>query len=1067
MNRGRFLKAVSMFVTTVIAMSGLPSMVLADVISAPTYYTVQTNLSYEIITDVTSSWINHESVDFVVTNTGDETIHNWYITFNTPYVIDNIWNGAMYETDGNGTYTITSNGWNQDIHPGESVTVGATFSSATETEVSIDPQWYLLNTQATVLDASQYTLDYIEYSAWESGFTGQLTLTPMLDCQHWQLSFDSNREITAVSSAVLNSEGDYSYEITHDENNMRLFANSTYNFGIQGVSSEESLTLSNVELTAVDLAYYLTDDVDGNGVPDYIDFMGGSVIVSPTPTPTETPTTTPTEEPTGTPTTEPSETETPTPTEEPTPTPVIDYDLDRDLDGLPDYIEEQIGTDPLKADTDDDGLSDYIEAMIGYNPTNSDTNENGITDGNEDYDNDGISNVQELSIGTNMAMEDTDGDQLNDGDEINTYGTDPLVPDTDGDGIKDGDEISIGKNPSDSSDGATRIPQAFTQTINNPEDASITSVDVTISVANKINRVVDVNDYYNVDVYSTGVNGRIGSPLNFECEEDFDTATVVIHYDEASLGETSEEDLGVLWYDEETGFYIVQEQAVIDTTDNTVTLVLDHFSTYVLVDLNKWNNPQIMPMVSTTSSIRTVTWSTRGVLYDAFPIYETNAEGELVFTGRYSGGTIAPERNERNAWNEYLAIHPNDVCVETVNMRAIRFSFGGMDYVYTWKVYTADAPDTDNDQDGVPDAFETNGVYAYGQDNVFYTSLTSSEDRDGDNVYDLNEYRSIYVVSKSSEDSSISVRRISSAGQEVLESDSYFYELAVSYVDSVLDPGETFAFCTPRSNPNNSDTDDDDSEDDVDAYPWVQNPLINYIIYGIENNDDVLSISVQAYENLFESNDMEYITIYMQSKTQFADFWRSMKSWIPFGEDGVIRADKEYYRGVDNMIIICHGSIEYGTMFNPNSYPNGYEDHMFGIDFLDLRDSQSAHINVVDFCSCYSAYDVDFDDSVFSPAEGIVTFCNVDFSYGYCGPCRACDGIRYLSSHLTSDCVGYYCFSRNSEFDNNNPLRNISSHIAVSPDHTANVILWDNQFQFHRDTACYYVMVHSRASAGE
>ena len=87
MNIRRFSKAVSMFVTTVIAMSGLPSMVLADVISAPTYYTVQTNLSYEITTNVTSSWINHESVDFVVTNTGDETIHNWYITFNTPYAI--------------------------------------------------------------------------------------------------------------------------------------------------------------------------------------------------------------------------------------------------------------------------------------------------------------------------------------------------------------------------------------------------------------------------------------------------------------------------------------------------------------------------------------------------------------------------------------------------------------------------------------------------------------------------------------------------------------------------------------------------------------------------------------------------------------------------------------------------------------------------------------------------------------------------------------------------------------------------------------------------------------------
>ena len=38
------------------------------------------------------------------------------------------------------------------------------------------------------------------------------------------------------------------------------------------------------------------------------------------------------------------------------------------MDALPDYIEEQLGTDPLKADTDDDGLSDYIEVAIDYDP---------------------------------------------------------------------------------------------------------------------------------------------------------------------------------------------------------------------------------------------------------------------------------------------------------------------------------------------------------------------------------------------------------------------------------------------------------------------------------------------------------------------------------------------------------------------------------------------------------------------------------------------------------------------------------------------------------------------------
>ena len=165
MSGSRFSKLISVVITGVIAISGLPSMVLADMINAPTYYSVQSELDYEITTNITSSWSNHESIDLVLTNTGSDTIHNWYLTFNTPYNIENIWNSTINETDGNGTYTITSNGWNQDIHTGESVTIGITFSSDTETELSVDPTWYLLNTQATVVDASQYTLEYTEYSA--------------------------------------------------------------------------------------------------------------------------------------------------------------------------------------------------------------------------------------------------------------------------------------------------------------------------------------------------------------------------------------------------------------------------------------------------------------------------------------------------------------------------------------------------------------------------------------------------------------------------------------------------------------------------------------------------------------------------------------------------------------------------------------------------------------------------------------------------------------------------------------------------------------------------------------
>ena len=825
MNQGRFSKVVSILVTGIIAMSGLPSAVLADVINSPTYYSVQSELDYEITTNITSSWINHESIDLVLTNTGSETIHNWYLTFYTPYSIENIWNGAVYETDGNGTYTITSNGWNQDIHTGETVTVGITFYSDTEIELSSDPEWFLLNTQATVVDSSQYTLEYLEYSAWETGFTGQLTLTPQVDCQHWELSFDSNREITAVSSAVLISEDDYSYSITHDENNMRLFADNSYNFGIQGVNTEDPLELLNIELTVVDLAYNLTDDADGNGTPDYLDVIGGGSIIEPTPTPTpvptdvptesptETPTTTPTEEPTGTPTTLPTNTEAPTneptavpteeptttpsgipsatvtPTEEPSPTPVVDYESDQDQDGLPDYLEEHIGTDPLKADTDDDGLSDYIEVAIGYDPTNPDTDGNGTMDGNEDYDNDGISNIQELTIGTNMVMEDTDCDRPNDGDEINIYGTDPLNPDTDGDGILDGDEVAIGKNPADVTDGTTRIIQTLTRDINNTDDPAITSVTVSTSLAGKIDRVLNIEDYYNIDVYSTDVYGRVGSPINLECDEAIDTATVSIHYDESNLGESSEENLGVLWFDEANGIYVIQEQAVTDTQNNTITLELNHFSTYVVVDLNEWNNP-VLPDYS-------------GCLY--FQNYRFDPGISCTYPNKL------PSSYEEQVWATYVEStgNANLIRLTTFDQSWLYSSVAGYlgGYWYHWLVMDT----TDIDEDGVPDFMETRGVL--GSNNHVYYSEVGLNDSDGDGLTDAQEIGNAFIISESFYNA-VHVFIKSNSGNVEPYSEFCVFE---DYFD-IIDYNHPIVYSL-GTNPCDSDTDDDYYNDSLDERP--------------------------------------------------------------------------------------------------------------------------------------------------------------------------------------------------------------------------------------------------------
>jgi len=84
---------------------------------------------------------------------------------------------------------------------------------------------------------------------------------------------------------------------------------------------------------------------------------------------------------------------------------------DSDGDGLPDWKEREIGTDPYNADTNHDGIPDGVEYAMGLDPANM------------DMDGDGLTNAQELAMGTNPFLADTDGDGVP--DNLDAYPLDP------------------------------------------------------------------------------------------------------------------------------------------------------------------------------------------------------------------------------------------------------------------------------------------------------------------------------------------------------------------------------------------------------------------------------------------------------------------------------------------------------------------------------------------------------------------------------------------------------------------------------------------------------------------
>lgn len=268
--------------------------------------------------------------------------------------------------------------------------------------------------------------------------------------------------------------------------------------------------------------------------------------------------------------------------------------LDTDEDGLPDELEELIGSDKILSDTDGDGLDDYYEFLqLGTSLTEPDTDENGISDAEEDFDGDGLNNAQEYMYGTLPWESDTDQDGLSDGDEVLVYGTDPLKPDTDGDGLIDGDEPAMGFDPTKPDtdengipDGKERIEQSVTYEVENKECA-VTEIQVDMVTSGSLTASTTIESIMDTDYGCSNVAGLVGEPFEITTTCTFETATLSYKVDQTKLGETEFNDLLFLWYDEDNK-QMVELETEHDAETGIVSTETTHFSKYMLVDQKKW-----------------------------------------------------------------------------------------------------------------------------------------------------------------------------------------------------------------------------------------------------------------------------------------------------------------------------------------------------------------------------------------------------------------------------------------------------------------------------------------------
>ena len=264
----------------------------------------------------------------------------------------------------------------------------------------------------------------------------------------------------------------------------------------------------------------------------------------------------------------------------------FDLDTDSDADKITDGCELLFGTNPFIKDTDGDKLDDYQELIIlGTNPLKKDSDNNEILDPDEDCDLDGLSNIYEIINGTNPIAQDSDFDGLDDKLEIE-YGTSPLIVDTDEDGLTDYEEYLLGTDPTDiNSDGSEKETIEF-----NSKELGFYGheVDATIQITATKQQLatfsLDSADEVLLNLNVPGYIGSDGYTLNMEGA--FDSATLTMTFNEELLNDPSFVP-AIYYYNEEFQLLEELENQIID--ENSVSVALGHFSTYILLNKTEFD----------------------------------------------------------------------------------------------------------------------------------------------------------------------------------------------------------------------------------------------------------------------------------------------------------------------------------------------------------------------------------------------------------------------------------------------------------------------------------------------
>lgn len=128
------------------------------------------------------------------------------------------------------------------------------------------------------------------------------------------------------------------------------------------------------------------------------------------------------------------------------------------------------------------------------------------------------------------------------------------------------------------------------QRINISNDSLVREVEIDYEVQGNPLSKIKVNDISNTNAGINSTAGNLGQSFDFTgnfFNFQLKNANISMKYDKEKLGSVPEENLLVVWYDEENKT-MVEMDTKVDTQKGTVSFETDHFSEFILVNKEEW-----------------------------------------------------------------------------------------------------------------------------------------------------------------------------------------------------------------------------------------------------------------------------------------------------------------------------------------------------------------------------------------------------------------------------------------------------------------------------------------------